>query len=86
MGDKVTCVNPRSVNRFARWNGTSLATPIIAGICALLIQAHPHKPSKDIIEALRATATRSHAPNPVSGYGIPNAFDALQWLNSLKSD
>lgn len=78
-GHRVVCVDPDREDGFTRWNGTSLATPIVAGICALILQAHPQWTASRVIEAVKMTASRAYAPDENAGYGIPDALSALKW-------
>ena len=64
---------------YAVHNGTSFATPLLAGLAACLIQARPLWPPKLIIRALRETATRFGSPDTLMGYGIPDGLLALRW-------
>ncbi|MBM3315559.1 hypothetical protein FJY71_06950, partial [candidate division WOR-3 bacterium] len=50
--------------------GTSCATALIAGACALIKEAHPDWNAESIIAALRVTSTRS-VPDCTLGYGVP---------------
>ena len=59
-------------------NGTSLSTPLISGICALLLEAHPDWTNTEIREAILNSADNSDFPNNSYGWGIPNAFLAFQ--------
>ncbi|MBM3310081.1 MAG: hypothetical protein FJY80_01080 [Candidatus Aminicenantes bacterium] len=58
-------------------NGTSYATPLVAGVVALLLEAHPDWTPKQVREALLATADRSGAPNNDYGWGVVNAAAAV---------
>ncbi|MDQ3019612.1 MAG: S8 family serine peptidase [Bacteroidota bacterium] len=58
-------------------NGTSFSTPITAGICALILSAHPELTPMQVRDALRNTASFSKNPNNVLGWGIVNAYDAV---------
>ncbi|HEY6866539.1 MAG TPA: S8 family serine peptidase [Candidatus Eisenbacteria bacterium] len=62
-------------------NGTSFATPLVAGLAACLMQAVPWATPTEIIRALRATASRAGSPDDNYGYGIPNAYAALAYLS-----
>ncbi len=53
-------------------SGTSLAAPLVAGLAACLLQARPAWTPRDVIRALRATASRAATPDNDIGYGIPN--------------
>jgi subtilisin family serine protease len=58
-------------------NGTSLSCPIVAGVCALVLSAHPELTPMEVINALRKTSSLANNPNNVYGYGIVNAYDAI---------
>ncbi len=53
-------------------NGTSFATPILAGAMACFWQAHPNFNCFKVIDTLRKTATFSLTPNNSRGWGTPN--------------
>jgi serine protease AprX len=53
-------------------NGTSFATPILAGAMACFWQAHPNFNYFKVIDTLRKTATFSLTPNNQRGWGTPN--------------
>ena len=61
-------------------NGTSIATPIIAGLATGLIQAMPTSTNVEIANAIRASGDRVLNPNNGYGYGIPNFETALSIL------
>ncbi len=79
MGRQVVCVKPMSYDRYARWNGTSLACPIAAGVAALVIEAHPDWPGEKVVEALRMTASQSYMPDDAYGYGLIDAVEAVDY-------
>lgn len=58
-------------------SGTSFATPITAGICAMILSAHPWLTPLQVRDALRNTASKSGNPDNVLGWGVVNAYDAL---------
>ncbi len=57
-------------------SGTSLATPLIAGLAALLRQAHPEWSAVEVMERLRASGDRAGAPDNGYGHGVPDGFFA----------
>ena len=65
---------------FAGGNGTSYASPILAGAVACLWQAHPNKTNMQILDAIKATATKSITPDNLYGWGIPNMCAAHNYL------
>lgn len=60
-----------------RISGTSAATPLVAGVVALLLQARPDVPPWRLRRALLQTASQGMAPDTLVGYGIPNPVRAL---------
>jgi subtilisin family serine protease len=61
-------------------NGTSMATPTVAGLMALLAQAHPDKTVAELKEILMATATDLGLDSYIQGQGLVNAMSALEAL------
>lgn len=59
-------------------NGTSLAGPVAAGLCACLWQALPTKSSTEIMQIIRESGSCYNNPNDSLGYGIPDFFAAYQ--------
>lgn len=80
MGDDVYVVTPSTTDQYRRADGTSLATPLVAGTAALLLQAAPdlHGP-KDLAKLLRFTATRALSPGNQYGWGMINAEAAFRY-------
>lgn len=69
-------------------NGTSFATPNLAGLVTCLWQAFPEFTSMEIIEAVKKSSSIYNNPNDRIGYGIPNfrfAFDDLEQQRILKN-
>lgn len=64
---------------YVAWSGTSGATPIVAGIVALVRSAYPNLSAANVINRVLATATpvTDVTPDPLYGYGIVNAQRAL---------
>ncbi|NJC26497.1 S8 family serine peptidase [Neolewinella antarctica] len=61
-------------------NGTSLASPLVTGLLACLIQAVPGATNREILDAVRATADQAAAPDNERGYGQPNFAAAYRYL------
>jgi len=72
QGVETACYNPFNMLEFS--NGTSLATPVAAGMCACLWQAMPCYTSTQIMQMIRESGHLYNNPNPEFGYGIPNFY------------
>jgi subtilisin family serine protease len=61
------------------FQGTSGATPIVAGVAALIRSRYPQMNAASVINRIIRTATDKGTPgrDDVYGYGIVNAYDAL---------
>jgi serine protease AprX len=74
----------RGVQTYCAWanggyggvDGTSLSTPLVAGVCALLLEIHPDWTPIQVKEALWTTASQADHPDNLFGYGIVNASKA----------
>ena len=53
-------------------NGTSFATPILAGMSACLWGALPHLTNREIIDLILSSSNRFPNPDEYYGYGIPD--------------
>lgn len=67
-------------------DGTSFAAPITAGVCGLILSAHPELTPLQVREALRNTANNSGTPNNVYGWGLINAYDAILYWGPVFSN
>ena len=61
------------------WNGTSGATPIVAGIVALVRAAHPDLDAANVIERIVSTAKDAGTPgtDAIYGFGLVDASAAV---------
>ena len=57
-------------------DGTSLATPVAAGMCACLWQAMPVYTATEMMQIIRESSHLYHNPNTEFGYGIPDFYKA----------
>ena len=67
----------------ARGNGTSFASPILAGSVASLWQAYPDLTAKELINRVRQSGNRHQNPNNDYGFGIPNFILAYHAITSI---
>ncbi|HEY8701741.1 MAG TPA: S8 family serine peptidase [Arthrobacter sp.] len=65
---------------YAEWAGTSGATPIVAGVAALIRSKWPDMSAKQVINRIVSTAKDAGAPgkDPLYGFGVLNAEGALK--------
>jgi serine protease AprX len=72
--------SPRSLDRNDLYSqglsGTSFSAPLVAGACALLLEAHPILTPADVMERLKETASQSAEPDNELGWGIVDLFEA----------
>lgn len=61
-------------------NGTSFATPVLAGAVACLRQARPYASVQDICNIIRQCGNRFDNPDNYYGYGIPDFAKAFELL------
>ncbi|MDY0081609.1 MAG: S8/S53 family peptidase [Ignavibacteriaceae bacterium] len=66
-----------SGNGYSYGSGTSFSCPLVAGVCALLLQKNPLLTPMEVLDILRSTASRSTNPNNQYGWGIINALSAI---------
>ena len=76
LGVHTHCATRGGPNSYGHASGTSLSTPLIGGVCALLLEAHPDWTGWDVREALLQTASQADHPDNTYGWGIANAFAA----------
>ncbi|MCZ7557963.1 MAG: S8 family peptidase [Bacteroidia bacterium] len=76
-GVSVFCANRNGVATYERANGTSLATPLAAGVAALIRSARPELTPVQLRNALRSTADNAATPDNRRGWGLIDAWKAL---------
>jgi subtilisin family serine protease len=62
-------------------DGTSFATPVLAGAVTCLWQANSHASVQEICDAVRQCSNRASNPDVRYGYGIPNFEQAMLMLH-----
>lgn len=78
LGAGATVIGPD--DRLVKNNGTSFASPIMAGAMASFWQAFPDKNNMEIMAMVRESSSRYQNPNSQMGFGIPDFSAALTLL------
>jgi len=68
---------------YGRGNGTSFATPILAGGAALFLDAHPGYDPIAVRDALRLSADQRTAPDNARGWGRPDLTGATTYPRGI---
>jgi subtilisin family serine protease len=73
----------RDETEYAAWDGTSMATPFVSGVAALIRARHPKLTAEEVRKRLLSTTTRlpgmhGSKHTNVLGAGLLNARKALQ--------
>lgn len=66
-------------------SGTSFSAPLIAGMAACLMEAHPQRSHMDIRQAIMESGNLYPTPDTLLGYGIPDACKADSILAEMDS-
>lgn len=66
-------------------NGTSFSSPLTAGLVAGIRQRYPDMKSKDLMNAIRKSASMAANPNNELGYGIPTYQAIVNYLEKITS-
>ncbi len=77
MGVRVRGATAGTVDGYRVASGTSLSCPLVAGVAALILEAHPYLSPYQVAEALRNTASNADNPDNDFGWGIVDAYEAL---------
>ena len=67
--------------RISRGSGTSFSCPILSGMLACVLQAHPGTSYGELYEALIRSADRFNQPDAFYGYGVPSAMTMYALLS-----
>ena len=79
LGVNVYTALPAKQTPYTSASGTSFSCPMVAGIAALMLSAHPYLTPRQVIEALKMTAGQAEQPDNFMGYGIVDAKKAVTY-------
>ena len=77
VGNLIAANRTDGTDAYTRGSGTSYATPLVAGVAALLLEAHRDWTPARVRAALMGTASNASKPNNDFGWGIVNAPGAV---------
>jgi hypothetical protein len=78
MGVSVFCATAANPAGYGSASGTSLSTPLIAGLAALMIEARPGWPPDTLAAQMRRAGSRAASPDNNIGWGIPDPLRAIR--------
>jgi subtilisin family serine protease len=78
-GVNTACATKDSDNSYGTASGTSLSTPLIAGVACLMVEAHPTFTPQMIIQAMMSTADNADTPDNTYGWGLLDAASSVSW-------
>lgn len=79
-GSSITSCSPPYYGKLPGYtmrSGTSMATPIVSGAIALLLEKYPDLTNEEVKHYLQTTATDLHLPRNQQGYGLLNVEKLL---------
>lgn len=91
LGANTFCANPNYLQSYSKISGTSLAAPMIGGVCALLLQKFREKFETDIDQyekiqynkiirdAILLSGNNKYRPNNDYGWGLIDAAKAFEY-------
>jgi hypothetical protein len=76
-GYRTFVANAYETNAYRYSNGTSFATPLIAGACALILEKYPHWTPATLISNMKKFSDRANLPDRQYGWGIPDIYQLI---------
>lgn len=77
-GIRATYIGSNMSNTYADLQGTSMASPIVAGLCGLMLSLNPNMTQQEVENCLYSTADPVTSNQNQMGAGRINAFAAMQ--------
>ena len=84
MGVNTSVIKPDGSTGTA--SGTSLSSPLITSLVAGVWQRYPQLSNKEIMDAIRKSASQAINPDNFLGYGIPNFRAVVNYLEQLPQE
>ncbi|MBA4054558.1 MAG: hypothetical protein C0490_07595, partial [Marivirga sp.] len=78
MGVNTSVIKPDGTTGSA--SGTSLSSPLVTSLVAGVWQRYPELSNKEIMDAIRSSASQAANPDNFLGYGIPNFKAIVNYL------
>ena len=85
-GVSTYCAYANSDEIYGSASGTSLSTPLVAGVVGQLISAYPTLPPLIIMQSIKETSSNSNTPDNNYGWGIIDLEKALAWSVDFSSN
>lgn len=67
-------------------SGTSLSSPLITSLVAGIWQRYPELSNKEIMEAIKSSASQADNPDNLLGYGIPDFIAVVNYLELVPQE
>lgn len=83
LGRGACVASPSDDHAYGSVNGTSFATPLTAGVVALMLERAPHLNPIEVRSALRGSASQAGSPDNDLGWGIIDAHAAVTWYGPI---
>jgi serine protease AprX len=80
QGTSNVCARPGegSTGYLSSVSGTSLSAPMVAGVCALILNANPNLNPFEVMNFLRSNSSNFSNPNNLIGWGIVDANESVK--------
>ncbi|MCX6156061.1 MAG: S8 family serine peptidase [Candidatus Kapabacteria bacterium] len=83
LGSRVVAADGRDSLSYVYAGGTSLATPQIAGLAALILSTFPELSPSELRDALQTVSSQATKPDSILGYGVPDIYRTLHYLGII---
>ena len=80
MGVSDYLASSTNISGYTTGSGTSFACPLTAGVAALVLSANPSLTPLQVRDAMRNTASHPGTPDNITGWGILDAYKAVNYL------